>query len=350
MIAKVNLKNSPKKQKKLLTKLLTILLIILITFSGLFSFTTIVGKLHNTPTSFMGYSIMQISSGSMVNSGFNIGEKIVVKSVQISTLGVGDYIAFYVFEQNYREFDERSATLITKFENKAKYKLNIGLLFGFWPNEIKMAAKPENHSQIVFHQITKVYKDQNDCLWFKTKGSSNSNEDIWAINEKLVVGVYDNGLFSKVVMFILNIVTSSVGLIFTFLLPFLLCSIYIIVKIINHYKVLLLQLDIIENKKKLTDFVCIKNKIGFRMDQKTKIKVLAHANITDKLKYIPLLWEDTYICNKIKQYYTKKLNLMSPYIKLNTLKEQCNKMYKEGTNFEKIFNYYLQEMEKFQIN
>ena len=44
---------------------------------------------------FLNYAVLTISSGSMVDRGFEIGDRILVKKVPVESLEVGDFIAFF---------------------------------------------------------------------------------------------------------------------------------------------------------------------------------------------------------------------------------------------------------------
>ena len=223
-----------KVVKKIVSKTFSVLVILIIVCTSLLCFNALVGRFNNTPASFFGYSFMQVSSPSMVASGFDVGEKIIVRSVDTSTLKPGDCIAYYLYEKNYSQFDEQTATLVTEFASETKYSLPINLMFGFQSDEIKEAAKPENNCNIIFHEIIRVYKDQDGQIWFKTKGSSNEQEDLWFVNPNMVVGIYDNSPIGSAFMWILNITTSMYGLLILVAIPILIATVYIIAKIIKY--------------------------------------------------------------------------------------------------------------------
>ena len=59
-------------------------------------------KVQKVCPSVAGYSLMQVVSGSMVKSGFNKGDNIVIRSVDTDTLKRDDKIAFYVYYKSYK--------------------------------------------------------------------------------------------------------------------------------------------------------------------------------------------------------------------------------------------------------
>lgn len=107
-----------------------------------------------------------------------------------------------------------------------------------------------------------------------------------------------------------------------------------------------LELDVVEEKRKLTDEICVKNGIGFSMDKKTKYKVLAQADEGEKQTYISLLWKDGTAPTSIKKYYLRKRILLSGMEKLLNLNRECEKRLKDGEKPEKVAKYYLAEKEK----
>ena len=109
-----------------------------------------------------------------------------------------------------------------------------------------------------------------------------------------------------------------------------------------------LELDCIEEKRKITDPICVKNNIGFNMSKKNKYKILAQAKAKDKLTYISLLWRDGKAPNAIKKYVMRKDLLLRPNRKLLELNRKCEKMFKQGKKSETIARFYLIEKAKIE--
>ena len=102
-----------------------------------------------------------------------------------------------------------------------------------------------------------------------------------------------------------------------------------------------LEYDVVEEKRKLTEDICVENKIGFRMSEETKYKVLAVAPPDEKLLYITLLWEDAdYNHNSLKKYYLRKQLYLRPITKLRNINRACEQMFKDGVDPYKIAKYY----------
>ena len=58
------------------------------------------GAVDNTDKTFLGYKIFIVNSGSMSATDFDTGDIVFVKSVEPSTLKVGDIIAFTSYDRN----------------------------------------------------------------------------------------------------------------------------------------------------------------------------------------------------------------------------------------------------------
>lgn len=330
--------------KKCLSIVLNILFIVIIIFTSLLCFSCIVSRVNGAVPTFAGYSLMHISSGSMTESGFNVGDNIVVRAVDTNTLRIGDNIAFYVYEESYSSFDLSSSKRLELEDVNAKTNLTISNFFGFQSDEIKRAAK--SNSMIVFHQIVGIYEDENGERWFETKGTSNSGIDNWRTNQAYVIGIHDNSAFANMIASILNSLTNNFNFILLILIPFLIFALLIVFSFAKDLQRAKLELDVVEEKRKLTDEICVKNGIGYSMDTKTKYKVLAQASDEEKQEYLSLLWKDGKAPTSIRKYVIKKQIYLSEMKKLLALNRECEKKFHEGENPNKIAEHYIKEKKK----
>lgn len=315
----------------------------LVIISALVCFITANAKLHRTCPTFVGYSNMKIVSGSMIKSGFNIGDTIVVRSVDTSTLNVGDKIAFYVYQKSYSNFDIDSCTKDETTTETRYASISLKSFFGFQSDKITTAA--QSGANIVFHHIAEIYKDTNDKRWFVTKGSSNSVNDAWYISEDMVVGIYDDSDFAKFVGYVFTNILSGQW-VFILLVPVAFLVGYFVIEILKKMEKVKLECDIVEEKRKLTDPICVKNQIGFQMDKKTKYKVLAQATNENLNEYISLLWKDGSAPESIKKYYLRKSLLLKYNKGLLDINRKCQEMFKNNEEPTVIAEYYLTEKEK----
>ncbi len=269
-------------------------------------------KIQNIVPSFAGFSSMRVATPSMVASGFNVGDNVIVRAVNTDTLKEGDIIAFYYYFPSSGSIDEEDSSLVdTSNIKNTQYTLSFSNFFGIQNDSIKTAAK--SGSSIVFHHIAEVY-ECNGTRWFKTYGSSNvenwSNPELyydsWKISEEYVVGIYDNSAVASFFAGIINGLSSSMGIFLAILIPFVIMGSFIALQFLKDIQILKLQLDVIEEKRKITDDICIRNNVGFSMDLKSKYKVLAQADDEHKNEYISLLWKDGTSPESIRKYCLRK--------------------------------------------
>ena len=315
-----------------------ILCIMLVVFAGIVCFSGLNSRLQHICPTFAGYSNLNVVTGSMINSGFNPGDSIVVRSVDAKTLHEDDMIAFYVYSKDYNSFDINTCAWIrdeTIPENK--YVTNFVSIFGFQKRPIIEAAK--SNAKLVFHHIRKVYEDTSGKRWFKTYGSSNADDDAWYISENMIVGLYCNTNAANFFAKVISIVNSGFGFLFL-LIPLLLLLTIIVVESLKNAERAKLELDCVEEKRKITDPICIKNDVGFNMDTKTKYKILAQSTPKNRNEYISLLWREGTAPASIRKYYSRKNILLAYDRKMLKLNRECEKMFKDGVNAKKIATYY----------
>lgn len=306
---------------------------------GLVCFCNISCRFQNLPPSVGGYMAMQIVSGSMRASGFEIGDSVMVRSVDTDTLKEGDMIAFYVYSPSYRNFKSYQATKLDSSQiGKLKYTVTPQTFLGIYNSDIQEAAKA--NSKRVFHQIIGVFEDSNGVRWFQTKGTSNATRDGWYVKETMVIGAYTNTNVASAMSFVVNTMTSSVGTIIVLMVPLVIIAFFVVMLCLKDVYVSMLENEIVEEKRKLTDDICVKNGIGFQMSNITKYKVLATAAPDDKLTYIGLLWKDGKEPEAIKKYYIRKRMLIQPLEEKNALNRECERLFEAGENPREIARYY----------
>ena len=313
-------------------------------------------KINKSVPSFAGYSFMKVATGSMTNesitingveysSGHKVGDEIVIRRVNTDTLNVGDKIAFYVYMDSFNEYYENKPKYIQE-QNETEYKISFGSFWGFQSKELRTASKA--NSKLVFHHIVGIYKEEDGTRWFKTQGSSATIQDYWVIKDSYVVGVYDSSHRGQVLTNIISFISSGMGSILLIAVPFILIFLLIMKEWVRNVALAKLELDCVEEKRKITDEICIKNNIGYRMDKKTKIKILVQADDEDKQLYIKLLWKDGSVPNSIRKYYLRKKLYLEPVKDLLEVNRNCEKMFREGKKDIEIARYYRQNKEKIE--
>lgn len=339
------LKDIPK-WKRVLSVITDILLILVALVCCLFGVTSFLFKLKHIPPTFAGYSFMQIQTGSMVADGFDVHEAIVVRKVDTKTLNVGDNIAFFVYNKDYNKFKSSGAQLIEKEVTEHKYPMNANAFFGIPSADITAAA--EANSSLVFHKIIRIYQDETGTYWFQTKGASVLREDNWQISERMVVGIYDGSPTAQTFSKVLQALSNNLVIMAIIAIPLVLMTISLVFKCIKQVQLAKLELDCVEEKRKITDEICVKNNIGFNMSKSSKYKVLAQASPNERLDYLSLLWKDGSAPTSIRKYVLRKYLTLKPMEKLLEVNRTCEKMYAEGKDGKVIAKYYLEEKEKIE--
>jgi len=330
--------------QKVFSAIFDVLCVVLIFISAIICISTINAKIQKTVPSIFEYSNLTISSGSMVASGFNIGDVAVIRQVDTDTLKSGDIIAFYCYGEVNGTFDINSCERVDESTiGDKKWTFSFASLLGVETNEIKAAAQKK--SSIVFHEIQEVYTDNSGHRWFVTKGSSNTNNDVnifGYIQDSMVIGSYTNSGISGFWSGVLKGTSSFQG-VFIILIPVILLGLSTMFEGFKETQKAKLELDCVEEKRKITDPICVKNNIGFGMDKKTKYKILAQATDEQRLEYLSLLWKDGSAPDSVRKYVHKKNILLKGNRKLLDLNRECEKMFADGVTPSKIATHYMKE-------
>lgn len=345
-----------KRGNRVVSFFTSILLVILIGFSLIICLSTFINRINKTPPSFFGYTFMQIATGSMSANTVQIGEnvyssghkpkdKIVVHSVNTDSLNVGDKIAFYVSNSAFNGSNLQNATEVTGVR-KTKLSVTLPQFFGFTSKSIKEVSN--DTSRLVFHHVAKIYEDEQGVRWFQTIGSANEGVDNWVIRENYIVGIYDDSKAGNAMSNVLYFLTSKMGLITTVLTPLFLIVFMMTLDGVKNAFLAKLELDVVEEKRKITDDICVKYNIGFRMNKRTKYKVLAQAEDDEKSAYLSLLWRDGSAPDAIKKYCMKKHIRLYSVKQLLLLNRECEQMYKDGVKMKKIAAYYTENKAKIE--
>ena len=294
------------------------------------------------------------------------GDTVMARRVDTKTLKVGDVIAYYLYDDITVNDGETLTSLTAESENyETKYSLSFAGFFGGQSGEIKKAAR--SGALIFFHEIVDVRVDDNGTRWFRTWGTSNLNKmadpdnpeatipdpespiyDGWYVSEDMVIGIYDNSGSANFFAGVIGAFDDSSAIVLLLLIPLVIIGVIIILEFLKDIQIYKLQLDVIEEKRKITDPICVKNQIGFKMDNKSKYKVLAQASDEDKNEYISLLWRDGTVPRSIKKYCLRKKMYLKPVERLLEVNRECEARLKKGEDPLLVAEYYTKEKEKLQ--
>lgn len=342
---KYKLLNKKTPLQKFFSIVLDMICVLMVLIAFIVCFSSLNSTMQGFIPSFGGCTNMIVSSRSMEKSGYFVGDAIIVRYVDTKTLNVDDKIAFYHYPVSYTGFKVENSTDVSSVVSKRKYSLTFKELLGFRNEEMKQAQK--NKSEIIFHHIRAIYEDENGTRWFKTYGSSNDSDDSWWIKDTMVVGVEDTTVFSKIFAGLLSFTTKPYALLII-ILPVAVLLIALVVFFFKNIQIAKLELDCVEEKRKITDPICVKNKVGYQMSRKTKYKILAQATDENREEYIKLLWKDGHLPNSVKKYYLRKRLLLRPMKDKLKLNRECEKKFKRGVKPTTIAKYYLSEKKKIE--
>lgn len=173
-----------KKVFHVFDKVFDYLLIPLLILCIFFASSLIITKKTKGIPMIAGYSLIKISSGSMRDYGFEIGDFAMIKQQKsIDDYKVGDYIAFF-------------ECVDSNVQNH------------FQANESGLEpTKDPRASRIIFHEIMSIVTDNNGKKWFITKGVNNKYNDVHPIYEDYVIGKYKENLdgFANFAKFLLSL-------------------------------------------------------------------------------------------------------------------------------------------------
>jgi len=357
---KINEKLLRKKTpfQKTLSIFWNTLCILMVTIAGIVCFSGINSKIQRVCPTFAGYTNLTIKSGSMIASGFHVGDALIVRSVDTHTLHEGDKIAFYVYKADYTKFNINTCIRIEDDTIPAtKFITRPESVFGIQTSEIQTAAK--SGSELVFHHIRSVFEDDSGKRWFRTYGSSNMIDDVWYISEDMVVGTYVNSSSAVLISRVISATNARYGFLIL-LVPLILLGASIVIEGMRKVQLAKLELDCIEEKRRITDPICVAHDIGYNMDTATKYKILAQADSKNYNEYISLLWRNGERPSSVRKYFIRKELLLSYNRKMIELNRECADMFKNNENPNKIARYYTkkkaellkgqQEMSKILVN
>ncbi len=337
------------KNHKIFSVCFDVVSIFLVVVCAFMCFSIINSMMQKTPPTYLGYSIMRVSSGSMKASGFEIGDYIAIKAVDEKTLKIGDKIAFYQFSESYQDFHKDNCSLINNQQiEDLKYDNSPKTFFGLQENDLVKAAS--SGAKLVFHEIVKVVEDDQGNRWFQTKGTSNTNVDKPFICESMVVGIYkDDDYANFIASMVGRISSSSISIFLLVLIPVILIAGSIVKECSRDFNIAKIENDIVRGKRKLTDKICIENNIGPNLSKKEKLKVLAQATEKEKLVYLNLLWPKEKP-EHIQKYYLRRSAKTKEYRDKFLLHKRCEKKFAMGEDMNSIASYYLKEKNKIEKN
>lgn len=328
--------------QKILIIAFDIISVIFVIFSSILCINMINSKVQDTPTTFLGYSSILVANDSM-SPLFVTGDGVMVHAVDPYTIEEGDLIAFYANVED--GYDKSNLVRVQDKDIELEYVNSVGLFLGVQPKSIQDAVKAGG--QLVFHRVHEVYEDANGERFFITKGDKEGDIDMWVyIPQEYVIGALVHTEFAYWFANLVVHETYSWTLLLAILTSFIMLAVAVLIDCLKIAQIVKLELDCVEEKRKITDPICVKNQIGYRMSKKDKFKVLATATDEEKEEYVKLLWKPGKVPTAIKKYFIRKRLLLAPLEKLRDINRECERMYADGESMNKIATFYQKERAK----
>ena len=333
-------------------------------FSAIACIASVNSRINCLEPNMLGYSYVSTQGNLKISDKktLTLDEKIIVHSVDTSTLRpamggfMGDVIAYYTYSKTYQGIELEDLIPVTEYSSKIAYKTDWKSLFGYQPDIITQAAKAG--SSLVVHHIKGIYRDARGVRFFLTYGNEIDIDDYsgssidggyqgYLVREDMVIGAYDSTFSAGLNTLYLRAMQGAWGVVML-MLPLMIIIAIIIIECLRDIQISKLQQDIIEEKRKITDEICVSNEVGFGMKEADKRKVLAQAEEKDRLTYISLLWRDGSAPAGIKKYLLRRRQMLGPTQELLEVNRKCQQMFKDGVDAKKIAKYYQKEKKRIE--
>lgn len=249
---------------------------------------------HKVP-SFLGFSMVSISSGSMTKAGFNKDDVVFLRKVSPDGLRAGDIISFYYASSG---VSKGSLTKIQTYNigsHKVTYEFDSKTFSELRGKERTMKLKTidqvSKYTDIYFHRIIGVYMAQDGSIFYETEGDTNyytTGPDSLLIAESLVVGKY---MYTpEFLRGIFQFVQTSTGMLLVIVLPLGILMLFMLFSIIEQISKINLENKVLRREIRYDDPESIKANIGIDMEPSDKAKFFATSEEEERNGVANFLW------------------------------------------------------------
>lgn len=313
------------------------------------SFAMFSANRENRVSTLFGHGIVTILSGSMEKSGFYKGDKAIIRVVDTDTLRPttenreGDIIAFYYDYDPYDDGTLFEKNIITDFDNlpfEDSDKID-------YTHRKTLKDVQEAKKRVYFHQIIRVYINEEGIRFFQTKGSSNGSADTYLIREDFVVGKYIET--PKFVNDIISFCTKSSGMIVLVILPLSVLICLQMLSLLEQTNAIILERKAVEKRIRYDSEECINSNILIELRNYDKFYFYDVIDNNEKENAFTMMWETLKDSDKKKErkLYEKAIFAKQIYDKLgreeywnylivNSDEFNANKLRKKYHNATKI--------------
>lgn len=286
---KMNSVKNKSIKSKVLSVISTVLYVVLLLLL-VFALIANLGKKDNQISGLFGFSFAVVQSGSMIDGGFDVGDMVLIKSVNTDNLKKDDIIVFYKYKD---PADNQVLSYVT--EHKITDEISSGTYQDFSSDDSMLnRGTTQNavnaNSMLVFHRIVDIYVDQYGERFFETKGDSNGVKDDILIREDFVCAVYVGS--SPFIQDVLQFVTSPTGLCVVILLPILLTIGLQIFSFMSEVRGTTAASKLLSRKLKYKDIDFTKIKVAEYLSEPEKVYLYDITDPEDKLNLAIILWDE----------------------------------------------------------
>lgn len=257
-MAKAKSTNTNKKKYRIIGDIFVLIMLVI---SVTLSVISLLSRTSGDVPHVFGYTLATIQSGSMEASGFNIGDKAVLKR-KAENLAVGDIIAF-----RYCIVPDNPA-----------------------PNRYIDTVKRVNtkYATIIFHEVIDTLVDDRGVSWYLTKGSSNPTPDAIWIRHDLVIGKHAPE--AKAAGVVLETFSNKYVMLALAIVPTGLLMLILLFQLISYLDVLGHEKRLLKGELSAFDKICVHKGVARGMKRKDKIKLYLSATESEKDEMAEILW------------------------------------------------------------
>ena len=238
--------------------------------------------------SILGFGIGLIQTGSMIDGGFDIGDKVIVTKVATDTIQKDDILVFYKFED---KFDVTLAKIdITSSVKEYQEPTLTPEQEQYLENNRKTRQDAvDDKSLMIFHRVIAVWVDEYGTRYFETKGDSNATADTIYVREDLVIGKYQN---LPVLTAIVSFISSPWGIVCVAIIPIIYLGAMEVLNIIRSVKGYKTRKALLNREISFTDEKLEKYDVNLYLEEADKIYIYFKAVSDQKTQAAFFLWGD----------------------------------------------------------
>ncbi|MDD4408722.1 MAG: hypothetical protein PHC47_02620 [Clostridia bacterium] len=288
-----NAKERNKKKHKallIINAFLNFLAYLLIVIAVIFMILVYTMREENKIYVFFGYSFAVIQSDSMIDAGFNPGDKVVIQQVKTDDLRIDDIILFYRYMDTC-DIDlpkQDISDIIDEYKEPETIDENAEIFEERTPTAEILNKK----NALVFHKVVGIFVDDYGVRFFQTQGESEKNlsPDPLLIREDLVAGEHCET--AKLLNFFLKLTASPWGIMLLMSVPFLILMVSYISSLWGEVAVMNMLKGLRKKKINLNSENFKEYDVSKAISNEEKIFIFDITETQDKQKVANIIWKD----------------------------------------------------------